>query len=78
MSLLIILAVFKLLGLDELMLNAIDGISFNIPSIAAATVPEYNIFFPTLAPLLIPETIKSGFFLKFYLNQFLHSRLEYH
>ena len=41
--------------------NAIDGTPKIAPSIAAATVPEYNTLIPTLAPIFIPAINNSGF-----------------
>ena len=40
---------------------ATDGIPKIAPSIAAATVPEYNTLIPTLAPIFIPAINNSGF-----------------
>ena len=42
------------------MLKAIELIPRNVPSLAAETVPEYKILWPTLEPGLIPETKISG------------------
>jgi len=39
---------------------ATAGIPSTIPSSAAATVPEYVMSSPRLAPWLMPETISSG------------------
>ena len=44
------------------MLKAIELIPLNVPSLAAETVPEYKILWPTFEPGLIPETKISGFF----------------
>ena len=40
---------------------ATEGIPKSAPSIAAATVPEYNTLIPTLAPIFMPDTNRSGF-----------------
>ena len=40
--------------------KAIEGTLNRYPSMAAATVPEYIVSSPMLAPQLIPETTRSG------------------